>query len=439
VVVNSLTVCQEDWVARRLGIRLTHTCGDPRPRVRLALRHNPRRVHLLVSAVLGKYIPVPPGQATDAGRALGHRVDRYLEGHQVSAVLGYAETATGLGHLVSDVLAGTYLHSTRRAVPGIRPLAEFQEPHSHAPSHLLLPARPEMFAADGPLVLVDDELTTGSTMVNTIVALHARYPRQHYVIATLIDARPEEQRKIMVSKLSALGAQLHVVALMNGVVQLPPDALSRGFGLVAAEDHLVRTPQPVRHGEVHRVPVEWPAGLPDGGRHGFTAGHRALLATALPDLAERLATVVRGPRVLLLGFEEFMYVPLRLAELLENRLTEQARDAEVRFASTARSRMLAVDVPDYPIRTRLSFPAPDLAAGSGERRYAYNVAPGLATGRRFDSVICVVDDAADSPALHAEGGLLDLLGGICVQVMLVVIPTYRPDDVSAPTQQMGRS
>lgn len=41
--------------------------------------------------------------------------------------------------------------------------------------------------SDAPLVLVDDEFSTGNTVLNTIRALHEQYPRSRYVIVALVD------------------------------------------------------------------------------------------------------------------------------------------------------------------------------------------------------------------------------------------------------------
>ncbi|WP_245606417.1 phosphoribosyltransferase domain-containing protein [Streptomyces himastatinicus] len=161
------------WVADRLGVRLD---GDGRlpGLLGLALRRNPKRAHLLVSNVLGKHVPQRPAAVHGAGVALGREV-RALLGDEPAAravVLGYAETATGLGHSVADGLAlAPYLHSTRRPVAGVPTVGGFEEEHSHATSHLLLPEDPRLLATDGPLVLVDDEFSTGRTVLNTIAAL----------------------------------------------------------------------------------------------------------------------------------------------------------------------------------------------------------------------------------------------------------------------------
>ncbi|MGB8201400.1 MAG: phosphoribosyltransferase domain-containing protein, partial [Pseudonocardiaceae bacterium] len=88
-----------DWGTHELGARLVARHGELHDQVGLAVRVNPRRAHLLVSSVLGKYIPMHPGSACWAGTTLGRQVARCLGGSECSPlVVGYAETATALGH-----------------------------------------------------------------------------------------------------------------------------------------------------------------------------------------------------------------------------------------------------------------------------------------------------------------------------------------------------
>ncbi|MEU8823507.1 phosphoribosyltransferase [Streptomyces sp. NPDC048636] len=432
------------WVADRLGVRLdggeelTGLLG-------LALRRNPKRAHLLVSNVLGKHVPQRPATVHGAGVRLGRRV-RELLGDAAAAravVLGYAETATGLGHSVADGLAlAPYLHSTRRPVDGVAAVGGFEEEHSHATSHLLLPEDPELLAGDGPLVLVDDEFSTGRTVLNTIAALHRRFPREHYVVVALVDMRSAGDRARLEEFTAELGARVDLIAAATGTVHLPEGVLERGRRLVAAyESERESAGEPAREAApgsgspaAVRVALGWPAGLPDGGRHGFTPAHRARLDAALPDMASRIAAAVptsrdgARPRVLVLGFEELMYAPLRLAEALDHALD----GAEVRYSTTTRSPVLAVDDPGYAIRTRLAFPAHDDPADGPGPRFAYNVAPGGDPARRFDAVVAVVDSAADTPALHAPDGLLAQLAPHTDRVLLAVVPSYLPAQVAAP-------
>ncbi|MFE6688236.1 phosphoribosyltransferase [Streptomyces sp. NPDC057743] len=416
------------WVAKRLGVTLSGADALPRL-LGLALRRNPKRAHLLVSHVLGKHVPQRPEVVHGAGVQLGRRVRALLGDEQAAraVVLGYAETATGLGHSVADGLAlAPYLHSTRRPVPGVPHAAGFEEEHSHATSHLLLPEDRTLLSGDGPLVLVDDEFSTGRTVRNTIRALHAHHPRERYVIVALVDMRAKDDREVLAKCAAELGARIDLVALADGTVRLPDDVLERGRELVAAQEALTAAPSGAPAGpEALRIDLGWPAGLPDGGRHGFTPAHRAVLEEHLPAMAARMAAHLDGARrVLVLGNEELMYAPLRLAGALDAHLAPAG--GTVRFSTTTRSPVLAVDDPGYAIRTRLTFPAHDRPADGPGERYAYNVAPGSDPARRFDAIVAVVDSAGDRPELHAPGGLLAQLAGHTDRLLLAVVPAHTP-------------
>ncbi|MBA9006847.1 phosphoribosyltransferase [Thermomonospora cellulosilytica] len=467
------------WVTERLGVRLADA---DRPfgvgladLVGLAVRRNPRRAHLLVSTVLGKHVPTDPRLVYGAGLLLGRRIAGLpaatettvgdalrhalspahptpsgaasggddtartdaaarlrdaltgAPGAEVPAlVIGYAETATALGHAVADALGdAVYLHSTRRPVDGVAPYGGFEEEHSHATSHLLLPADRTLVERDGPVVLVDDELSTGNTVLNTIRALHAVRPRDHYVVAALVDVRGPRDRARMAAFADGLGARIDAVALASGRVELPPDILARGQALVAG---MTAAPEHAAGDfPVVRVDPGWPEGLPEGGRHGFTPDHRERLDKELPAMAARLADALPGGarRVLVLGFEELMYAPLRLAEAL----ADQLPGADVRYSTTTRSPVLAVDDPGYAIRTRIAFPAHDDPADGPGERYAYNVA-----GGGFDAIVLIVDAAGDTPGLAS--GLLTRLRGIA-PVVLATLPAWGPA-LGPQKEQAGR-
>lgn len=436
-----------NWVARRLGVALEGD-GELRELLGLALRRNPKRAHLLVSNVLGKHVPQLPSVVHGAGYELGERVRALLgarEAHR-AVVLGYAETATGLGHAVADGLRDApYLHSTRRPVAGVEQAGGFEESHSHATSHLLLPEDGELLAGGAEastLVLVDDEFSTGNTVLNTIRALHTLHPRERYVIVALVDMRSADDRDRLTAFAAEIGARVDLVTRSTGTVALPDGVLERGQALVAAQEaeqaeYVAKAIEGAAPAPVTRVDLDWPAGVPDGGRHGFTPAHRAALEAELPAMADRITAALSGGaaadrgrasrRILVLGFEELMYAPLRLGTALEAVL---GADTEVRYSTTTRSPVLAVDDPGYAIRTRLVFPAHDDPADGPGDRYAYNVA-----GAGFDAVVVVVDSTADTPELHAPDGLLARLAEHTGHVLLAVVPSYVPATPASERQE----
>jgi hypothetical protein len=453
-------------IVERLGVRLCARGAGPDPGVLLglALRNNPRRAQLLVSRVLGKHVPTDPRVVHAAGLLLGALVADALAGcpprtlpvdllHDAvrgapgaagalhvearaavapepvdAVVLGFAETATALGHCVAEALGGAdYLHSTRRPVAGVATAGSFVEEHSHHTGHLLLPSDPALLAGPRPLVLVDDELSTGRTAVNTIGALHRTAPRAHYVLATLVDLRDDA--------LAGLpdGVRVDVVALTRARLTLPPDLAERAAALRAELAGATADAGPGRDGAAPAVTCRdaigapaagadaparvllsdlgWPAGLPAGARHGFTAAHHRLLAVALPELGAALARaagVRPGERTLVLGTEELMAVPLRLAAALAD------AGHDVRFSTTTRSPAVVADEPDYALTSGIVFPSHDDPADGPGPRYAYNIAG------NWDHVLVVVDPAGDTTALRA--GLLPALAPHTRRTTVVVTP-----------------
>jgi len=104
-------------------------------------------------------------------------------------------------------------------------------------------------------------------------------------------------------------------------------------------------------GRVSRIELPWPGDVPHGGRHGYLHCDREGFNAAATRAAARLESVIgAATRVLVLGTEELMYLPLRLA-------LELARDPrrQVAYQSTTRSPVHAIDQPGYPIRRRIDF------------------------------------------------------------------------------------
>ena len=332
-------------------------------------------------------------------------------------VLGYAENATALAHLVADGLdADHVVHTTRRVVAGASVLVALDEQHSHAPQHVLVPDDPGRWTPDRPLVLVDDELTTGRTAATTLRALHRLLPRR-----PLPRRHPRRSARARRRRRRAGRPR-------------PRRADRRRRVRPVAARRTGRRPRP------RRPPA------PDlGGRHRPARGAgrdgdrapparrrgRGRPARARPRRTGRAGT--RGPRgrreprrrprprpgrVLVLGCEELLYLPLRLAETLA------AGGADVHVAATTRSPLVARDVAGYPVRSGLAFAAHDVALGHAPERYVYGLgAPGRG---HYDTVVLVVDAAARTPVLRRPDGLLSRLGAVTRRIVEAVVPCRGP-------------
>lgn len=462
------------FVSEAVGIRLRSDASRSRIPVEdlvgLALRDNPKRAQLLVSTVLAKHVPTVPGMALAAGELLGLLVRSVLDGTEPEprpfetvarlladrepptatgraelsevrarlarlrdappgpsgelVTIGYAETATGLGHVVADALGAPYLHSTRHEVVGAA-FTPFEEEHSHASDHRLYPSDPDWLPAGGTTVLVDDELSTGRTVRNTITALHTGSPQAHWVVAALIDLRSEHDVSAFTELAERLRTRITVVSLGVGTVELPDDVLALARQVIDADATPIDAAVVSAPGEVVIVDALDLAPVTSA-RFGVPgrldqAGAAAVAERILPDLP--------AGDTIVLGSEEFIAVPLVVAEHLDH------LRGSTRFSTTTRSPIAVIDRDDYAIASAISFTSHDHTIDGFGRRFAYNLTRG---GSRVASVVLFPEPGADRARLLRSGGIVEALRAVTDRVLVVLLadsvplPTSASPDAATP-------
>ncbi len=281
-------------------------------------RANKKRGFIFISKVLGKYSPCPPDTIAWAQQQLAAALRPQIQVDKPTVVIGFAETATGLGFGVYERLGlnnSLYIHTTRYQLAQDL-LVAFQEEHSHAPAHYLYqPRDPTLrarLAQAEQVVLIDDEFSTGKTLQNIVAQLQQHLPNaQAFIAGALLSWIPAPLEGI------------DTVALHQGRYEFSPNHAD-----IAA---LGRASNPEAKALDAYIPYNF-------GRFGLE--QLKLDMSVYVD-----ADAYIGKRVLVLGTGEFIYPAFKLAAYL------QQQGANTWVQSTGRS---PINI-DAAIQSRLRF------------------------------------------------------------------------------------
>lgn len=168
--------------------------------IRIAKRYkNDKRSYLLVNAIQAKHIPVSPSVSLEMMNVLGAKLaEKYRD---TSIVVGFAETATAIGAVVASCMPEgcTFIHTTREMLNSGEKSVDFLEEHSHAVNQRIYGG--DLFEKnEGTVIFVDDELTTGKTLINIIEQLRKEYKglnSTRIVAASLINRLSDKNIQLM--------------------------------------------------------------------------------------------------------------------------------------------------------------------------------------------------------------------------------------------------
>ena len=343
--------------------------------LRLAKRfNNARRNYLLVNPLQGKHLPTKPSAALDMMNALGSKVAEKFPDARL--VIGFAETATAIGAVVAKNLSDEcfYLQTTRENFAGN--FVEFLEEHSHAPEQKLFAENfSELLNQTAEVVFVDDELSTGKTLLNIIRRLKKFFPalaEKKICAASIINRLSEEN-------VAALAEENISCAYL---VKLEENFNAEKFSVVEAAEVPRQKSCPLS------LP---PCPLPDA-RRGVVIGEYFAQCERLgSSIADALKREKISGEVLVLGTEEFMLPAIIVGRRLEENFS-------VVTHSTTRSPIGICDEKNYPIRSGFKLRSFYDAART---TYIYNL-------KNYSAAVIVSD------AKNFSAGLEDLVAALKV-------------------------
>lgn len=298
--------------------------------LRIAKRfHNTRRNYLLVNPLQGKHLPTSPTAALEMMNTLGKQVAEKISGARL--VIGFAETATAIGAVVAENLSSDciYLQTTRENFSG--KFVDFLEEHSHAPEQKLFAENfAELLKRTQSVVFVDDELSTGKTLLNIVRQLKSKFPalaEKKICAASIINRLSEEN-------LATLAAENIFCTYLVKLPQTPFDV--EKFSITDAQPIT-----PVKNTDYQTENLE---ALSDP-RRGVAIGEYFSQCTAAGNfVVDLLKREKISGKVVVLGTEEFMLPAIIAGRCLE------AENFSVVTHSTTRSPIGISRDENYPIR-----------------------------------------------------------------------------------------
>ncbi|WP_297520754.1 phosphoribosyltransferase domain-containing protein [uncultured Clostridium sp.] len=368
--------------------------------------NNEKRNFLFVSKILGKHIEVSP----DICRIIGYMLatltceknaytqeiieafkkqnDSYKEYFKTEyickdriAVLGFAETATGLGMAVASAIKDSvYLTTTRENIEDMKSILKFEEEHSHATTHKCYLEELSILKSKDRIILVDDEITTGKSMLNIIEELKVVTGINKYTILSVLDWRNEEYLEMYKQFKLEKNVDIDVLSLISGsiknsdnIVYYDKDesTINERIEVIDISGDFNKKSHDTLEGKKENY-------LKDTGRFGVAYEDIVSIEENSRKAAKKIKKIIgEYKKVLILGHGENIYIPSRIASYM---------GGNVKFKTTTRSPIYCKDEEGYPILEKHSFD------DRGVKYYFYNKS---SIEKEYDKVVLIIETDLD--------------------------------------------
>lgn len=354
--------------------------------VKMAKRHNnPKRDFLFVNNLLGKHIAVSGKEALMMHRMLGDEVYKILalKGWHDKKILlvGFAETATALAQNLMFYslrfkekfplnIVG-YTQTTRENIVSdkFKNIA-FEEEHSHATTQKLY------FDQDldyDVVLFVEDEITTGNTILNFIEQFEKQQPGKQYAVASILNWQNDADE----SKFAEKGVE--AAFLVRGKIKESTPRIS--IAEETARDTTINL-----YDEKAQYNIQLP--LTNNPRLPMSIVDFERYVSHSDDEDKQFSKIIglkfAHKKTLVIGTEENMFLPIYFATII---------DADMK--ATTRSPIEPSTEEGYPIFSRVIL---NSAYEGGRVTYLYNMDSG--DFDRYERFVVFVEDS--SPLFEEE-------------------------------------
>lgn len=344
--------------------------------------NNSKRNYVIVNKLLAKHYPCSALEAERLYDKLGGMVARRFPSGNCLLIC-FAEASVALGEYIAGIIGWrcTVISSTRSTaniLTDCDPIY-FEEEHSHASRHTLYLAKDALNGVQH-VIMLDDELTTGKTLLNLYNVIKGRMEPGADITAIALLASKESEALLKENKVPLL-----CLRDFKGIFdeELPQSYVA---------DRVLQSRVPDKELNISAAcNVRY-------GASGDIVKEEAY--TLCSDLVRQLELgEVKDKQIELIGTEECCYPALITGEILER------RKAKVLVHAVTRTPMLPSDSDDYPISERSKLTSLYDANCSA---YLYNCAP--------CDIAVIITDAKNS----TEHAICELCGAVKAEKVVLV-------------------
>lgn len=337
--------------------------------IKIAKRdNNTKRSFLLVNSLQGKHIPASPKKAFDLFEKLNKENNNFLKEESI-LIIGFSETATAIAtsyaiNLLKKVRK-TYLILTTREKDITGNYLIFSEVHSHAVDQRIYTDKLNgIINRIDRIIFIEDEITTGNTILNLTIILKERYPKNiKYSAISILNGMVDENIKKFKEE------DIEVDYLLK-VSKRDYDKILSDYSYLGKKIERLNQDIPKDLKIENIIISDYQNSRECLDVEEYKKNCKKFIETLL-----KRSYIKDLKRILVLGTEEFMYLPLLFASKLE----EDGR--EVKFHATTRSPILPSPEEEYPLKSRFEL---ESLYESGRKTFIYNL-------EKYDKVFIIHD------------------------------------------------
>lgn len=343
-----------------------HSKYSPTDIVKICKRKkNPKRDFLFVNSLQGKHLHVDPAKCFAIYDELVKQIVTKIDADEKVVVIGFCETATAIGHYIASSLINCvyYMQTTRESkLINANSILDFKEEHSHATEQMLYGDVENLKNCDR-IVFVDDEISTGKTILNFIAAIESLGIYKKYGVASLLNWQDDEWSE----KFSSMNIDTYCI-LRGKLKDLEAKVKVKNYKEAMGGKNILKPAQIIVKSSVSDFYKERVGSKPHSLWYMSKTVYSEIIGSIEKPKAEE--------KVLVIGTEEFMFTPMVFGKMLEENL-----NVNVQFHATTRSPIVASNEEAYAIKTSYLLTS---CYDRNRNTYIYNL-------ERYDKVYIITD------------------------------------------------